>query len=80
MGLLFRSGVQQTLFAIFAGVLLTVASALTATTTSLPLLQAGAFAIGVASGAYYAAAVPLMFACTSARSTLLIIGPLGSTH
>ncbi|MFD1633689.1 MFS transporter [Haloplanus ruber] len=43
-----------------AGVLLTVASALTATTTSLPLLQAGAFAIGVASGAYYAAAVPLI--------------------
>ncbi|MFB6102580.1 MAG: MFS transporter [Haloplanus sp.] len=43
-----------------AGALLTLASALTATTTSLPLLQAGAFAIGVASGAYYAAAVPLI--------------------
>jgi MFS family permease len=43
-----------------AGALLTVAAALTATTRSLPLLQAGAFAIGVASGAYYAAAVPLI--------------------
>jgi MFS family permease len=43
-----------------AGVLLTVASALTATAGALPLLQAGAFAIGVASGAYYAAAVPLI--------------------
>ncbi|WP_248896266.1 MFS transporter [Haloplanus halobius] len=43
-----------------AGVLLTAASALTAVTTSLPLLQVGAFAIGVASGAYYASAVPLI--------------------
>ncbi|WP_251342895.1 MFS transporter [Haloplanus halophilus] len=43
-----------------AGLLLTVASALTATTDSLPLLQVGAFAVGVASGAYYASAVPLI--------------------
>ena len=43
-----------------AGALLTAAAALTASATSIPLLQAGAFALGVASGAYYASAVPLI--------------------
>jgi DHA1 family inner membrane transport protein len=52
--------VQRGRIVLGAGVLLTVAAALTATTTSLPLLQAGSFAIGVASGAYYASAVPLI--------------------
>jgi len=43
-----------------AGALLTAGAALTALAPSLPLLQVGAFALGVASGAYYAAAVPLI--------------------
>jgi len=43
-----------------AGALLTAAAALTAVATSIPVLQVGAFALGVASGAYYAAAVPLI--------------------
>ncbi|MFB6255514.1 MAG: MFS transporter [Haloplanus sp.] len=43
-----------------AGALLTAAAALTASATSIPLLQTGAFALGVASGAYYASAVPLI--------------------
>jgi predicted MFS family arabinose efflux permease len=43
-----------------AGALLIAGATLTAVATSLPLLQVGAFALGVASGAYYAAAVPLI--------------------
>jgi len=43
-----------------AGALLTAAAVLAASATSIPLLQLGAFALGVASGAYYAAAVPLI--------------------
>ena len=43
-----------------AGALLTAAAALTASATSIPLLQAGAFAFDVTSGAYYASAVPLI--------------------
>ncbi|WP_224449901.1 MFS transporter [Haloprofundus salilacus] len=42
------------------GVLLAVAAAFTATATSLLALQLGAFAIGIASGAYFVAAVPLV--------------------
>ncbi|XVH31325.1 MFS transporter [Haloferacaceae archaeon DSL9] len=43
-----------------AGVFLASASALTATATSLAQLQVGALAIGLASGAYFVAAVPLV--------------------
>jgi DHA1 family inner membrane transport protein len=43
-----------------AGALLTAAATLTAVATSIPVLQVGAFALGIASGAYYAAAVPLI--------------------
>jgi len=43
-----------------AGTLLTAAATLTAVATSIPVLQVGAFALGIASGAYYAAAVPLI--------------------
>lgn len=42
------------------GVLLTVAAAFTASTTSLLALQVGAFAVGLASGAYFVSAVPLI--------------------
>jgi predicted MFS family arabinose efflux permease len=43
-----------------AGTLLTAAAALTASATSIHLLQFGALLLGVASGVYYAAAVPLI--------------------
>jgi predicted MFS family arabinose efflux permease len=43
-----------------AGVALAVATAFTGTATSLLAVQVGALAIGVASGAYYVAAVPLV--------------------
>ncbi|EJN61329.1 Predicted arabinose efflux permease, MFS family [Halogranum rubrum] len=42
------------------GVLLTVAAAFTASATSLPMLQVGAFGVGLASGAYFVSAVPLL--------------------
>ncbi|WP_117591196.1 MFS transporter [Haloprofundus halophilus] len=42
------------------GALLTTAAAFTATATTLLALQVGAFAIGIASGAYFVAAVPLV--------------------
>ncbi|KTG10387.1 MFS transporter [Haloprofundus marisrubri] len=42
------------------GVLLTAAAAFTATATTLLALQLGAFTIGIASGAYFVAAVPLV--------------------
>ncbi|SFG12425.1 Predicted arabinose efflux permease, MFS family [Halopelagius inordinatus] len=42
------------------GVLLAAAAAFTASATSILMLQIGAFAIGVASGAYFVAAVPLV--------------------
>ncbi|WP_396612807.1 MFS transporter [Haloferax sp. S1W] len=43
-----------------SGTLLVLASAFTASATSIPMLQVGAFAIGVASGAYFVSAVPLI--------------------
>jgi predicted MFS family arabinose efflux permease len=43
-----------------AGALLAAGATLTALSPSLPALQLGAFVLGVASGAYYAAAVPLI--------------------
>jgi predicted MFS family arabinose efflux permease len=43
-----------------AGTLLTAGATLTALAPSLPFLHVGAVALGVASGAYYAAAVPLI--------------------
>jgi MFS family permease len=43
-----------------SGALLTAAAALTATAESLPLLRVGAVTIGIATGAYYASAVPLI--------------------
>lgn len=42
------------------GVLLTVAAAFTASATSLVTLQVGAFCVGLASGAYFVSAVPLL--------------------
>ncbi|WP_224336228.1 MFS transporter [Haloprofundus halobius] len=45
---------------LMAGVLLTAAAAFSATATSVLALQAGAFVIGIASGAYFVAAVPLV--------------------
>lgn len=42
------------------GVLLTVAAAFTASATSLLTLQVGAFCVGLASGAYFVSAVPLI--------------------
>jgi predicted MFS family arabinose efflux permease len=42
------------------GALLVVAAAMTASATSLTTLRVGAFVVGIASGAYYAAAVPLV--------------------
>ncbi|WP_089824416.1 MFS transporter [Halogranum amylolyticum] len=42
------------------GVLLTAAAAFTASATSLLTLQLGAFCIGLASGAYFVSAVPLL--------------------
>jgi predicted MFS family arabinose efflux permease len=48
-------------YVVFAtGVLLSAAAAYTSTATSVRTLQIGAFAIGVASGAYFAAAIPLV--------------------
>jgi MFS family permease len=43
-----------------SGALLTAAAALTATAESLPLMRVGAVTIGIATGAYYASAVPLI--------------------
>ncbi|ELZ85979.1 sugar transporter [Haloferax elongans ATCC BAA-1513] len=43
-----------------SGTLLVLASAFTASATSIPMLQVGAFTIGVASGAYFVSAVPLI--------------------
>ncbi|MFC7203751.1 MFS transporter [Haloferax namakaokahaiae] len=42
------------------GALLVVASAFTASATTIPMLQVGAFAIGVSSGGYFVSAVPLV--------------------
>lgn len=42
------------------GAVLVGAAALTATADSLAMLQVGAFAIGIASGAYFVAAIPLV--------------------
>jgi predicted MFS family arabinose efflux permease len=42
------------------GLLLAAASAFTAAATSIRMLQVGAFGIGIASGAYFVAAVPLV--------------------
>ena len=43
-----------------AGALLAAASLFAATATTVPALQLGAFAVGLASGAYFVAAVPLV--------------------
>jgi DHA1 family inner membrane transport protein len=45
---------------IIAGAALSVTAALTATATSVQYLQIGAFTIGLASGAYFVSAIPLL--------------------